>query len=326
MNRVSVQDRIAKLTSLLDRIQHNSAQPRPQRVVAPTVAQAAAPVAQPARPSTVPPASADLVEEVELLDDDLVEIQTVPPEAASEPPPAVEAPPAPAVPEVPAAKQPDFGLDFEEEEEEPPASSRRPIAASMDQALADAAEREVPLKTPPPESGPQEASIPPSPELDSLLDPGAAEARSVGEGLPTSAQLGNTVALDEGEPADLEVAHVPSDQPGAGAPEVHEDEADIPQREAVGTYDSNLAPPPEARNDLQRHSDAEARRAINEELADVPQIPKSSPPPAGAENVPELIERPRVHVRGVTSIVGAAQRFQPKTFVELLDASLKLGG
>jgi hypothetical protein len=66
--------------------------------------------------------------------------------------------------------------------EEPPASSRRPIAANMSEALAGAADsadadvddgREIPLKTPPPESGPQ-AAPPPSPqasteELDELI-------------------------------------------------------------------------------------------------------------------------------------------------------------
>jgi hypothetical protein len=244
----------------------------------------------------------------------------MPPEARSEPPPArSEPPPAQAGPG-------DFGLDFEEEEEEPPASSRRPIAASMDQALADAAERDVPIKTPPPESGPQEASLPPSPELDDLLNPGAAEQGAVETGIPTSAQLGNTVSLEEGEPAQLEVAHLPSDQPDAGEFVLHEDEADIPLRNAVGTYDLSLTPPPEAAGDLQRHNEAEARRAISEELADVPEMPRSSHPEAFSdEGVPELIERPRVHVRGVTSIVGAAQRFQPQTFLELLDASLKLG-
>lgn len=311
---MSVQERIDKLTNLLERIQRNRDLPRPPRYVAKAAIQPVAEAAPAEAPGTIPPES---IEEVELLDDDLVEIQTVPPEAAPESPPA---------PRVPAAAQSDFSLDFEEEEEEPPASSRRPIAASMDQALADAAEREVPIKTPPPESGPQEASVPPSPELDNLLHPGASEETAINEGIPTSAQLGNTVSLDEGEPADLEVAHVVVDQPHRATPIVHEDEAVIPQREAAGTYDSNLAPPPEAHSDLQRHAQAEARRAISEELSDVPQISKSAPPPAAEEGVPEVIERPHVHVRGITSIVSAAQRFQPKTFLELLDASLKLGG
>ena len=49
-------------------------------------------------------------------------------------------------------------------EEEPPASSQRPRAAMLDDGLASEPlldeDREVPLKTPPPESGPQEAPIP----------------------------------------------------------------------------------------------------------------------------------------------------------------------
>ena len=268
---------------------------------------ASAPVHQSAPPESI--------EEVELLDDDLVEIQTVPPEAAPEPPPA------PVI-----AQHSDFGLDFDEDEEEPPASSKRPIAQSMDQALADAAEREVPLKTPPPESGPQEASVPPSPELDALLEPGAAERAAVDEGIPTSAQLGNTVMLEEGGPAELEV-HVPSDQPGPDEAIVHEDEAVIPQREAVSNYDRNLAPPPEAASEYDARVESEGHRALSDELSDVPRISSSSPAPSSSSDQggPEAFERLQVNVSGVTSLVGAAQRFQPKTFLELLDASLKLG-
>jgi hypothetical protein len=263
-----------------------------------------------------------VLDEVELLDDDLVEIQTIPPEAASEPPAAEASEPPP-----PAAAKADFGLDFEEEEE-PPASSRRPIASSMDQALSDAAEREVPLKTPPPESGPQEASIPPSPEVDELLNPGASEQAAIEEGIPTSAQLGNTVTLEEGGPADLEVETGSEDDGPSVEVTMHADELELPQREAAGTYDASLAPPSDAELELTRHRNEQAaREALNEELSEMPPIPRSTPPPAASQEEagPQVFERPKVHVRGVTSIVGAAQRFQPKTFLELLDASLKLG-
>jgi hypothetical protein len=62
--------------------------------------------------------------------------------------------------------------------DEPPASSRRPIAANMSEALAGAADsvdvddgREIPLKTPPPESGPQAAppNLSPSADLDEMI-------------------------------------------------------------------------------------------------------------------------------------------------------------
>ena len=205
-------DKIAKLQGLLARVQRNAALPRPARVqaadakvvvsedivdeeevtieeavVEPVAAQVAV------EPAPIPAApveadgeapeiemSAESIEDLELLDSDVVDITDEPPPVAIE-------------------------------EEEPPASSRRPkAAASMSEALAGAAEqldsegREIPLKTPPPESGPQEAppvqglGAPPVPEglagdgVDDLLaaDPGKLE-------VPTPEQLGATVDLEE---------------------------------------------------------------------------------------------------------------------------------
>lgn len=236
-------------------------------------------------------------------------------------------PPAPV-----QAQSPGYGLDFDEEEE-PPASSRRAIASSMDEALADAAAREVPLKTPPPESGPQEAVIVPKdtglpePDLDEA-PPGAADATTLAEGLPTSAQLGNTVTLEEGGAADFEV-EAPA---GAGlresAPPPSEDfEIRLPQREAAGTYDSNLAPPPEAQSELDAHRErAVAAAAAQAEAAQ----PIATPEPVDAlgDTLPdenETYERSAVQHGPVTTVTGAPQRFRPGSFLELLDASLKLG-
>src|SRR5690606_11955814 len=134
------------------------------------------------------------------------------------------------------------------EDEDAPASSRRPIASSMDEALADAAAREGPLKTPPPESGPQESSLPASaghsPTDESL--PGASEADMLSKGLPTSAQLGNTVPLEEGEQAEFEV-HAPSEPAVADSMPPSEDfEIRLPARDAGGSYDANLEAPPGA--------------------------------------------------------------------------------
>ncbi len=122
------------------------------------------------------------IEDLELLDADVVDITDEPPPVALE------------------------------EAEEPPASSRRPkAAASMSEALAGAADqldmegREIPLKTPPPESGPQEAppvqglGAPPVPEVfeggDGVDDLLSADAARVD--VPTQEQLGATVDLEE---------------------------------------------------------------------------------------------------------------------------------
>lgn len=232
-------------------------------------------------------------------------------------------------PQVSQAQRPGFGLDFEDEEE-PPASSRRAIASSMDEALADAAAREVPLKTPPPESGPQEAVILPKsagfpePDVDEAL-PGAAEATTLAQGLPTSAQLGNTVTLEEGGAVEFEVeAPAESGQKESAPPPSEDFEIRLPQREAGGTYDSNLAPPPEALSEL----DAHRERAAAAAAAQVEAAEPVAPVDALGDTLPdetEMFERSAVPHGPVTTVTGAPQRFRPGSFLELLDASLKLG-
>ena len=248
---------------------------------------------------------------------------SVPPRAEAETSFAESEPPQPA-----AAQRPGFGLDFDEEEE-PAASSRRPIASSMDEALADAAAREVPLKTPPPESGPQEAVILPKsaalpePDVDEAL-PGAAEATTLAEGLPTSAQLGNTVTLDEGGAVEFEVeAPVESGQKESAPPPSEDFEIRLPQREAAGTYDSKLAPPPEAQSELDAHRERAAAAVPAAEMAEAVE-----PIDALGDTQPdetEVYERSAVRHGPVTTVTGAPQRFRPGSFLELLDASLKLG-
>jgi len=232
--------------------------------------------------------------------------------AESEPPPPVQ------------AQRPTFGLDFDDE---PPASSERSIASSMDEALADAAAREVPLKTPPPESGPQEAviiprsSALPEPDVDEAL-PGAAEAARIAEGVPTSAQLGNTVTLEEGSEVEFEVEAPAESGRKESAPPPSEDfEIRLPQREAGGTYDSKLAPPPEAQSELDAHRERAAAAVL------APAEPAESVDALG-DTLPdetEVFERSAVRHGPVTSVTGAPQRFRPGSFLELLDASLKLG-
>jgi hypothetical protein len=176
------QEKISRLESMLERVRRNASAARvPSRIDGGAkVAAAVAPVEEPA----------DLeIEELELGEDEFVdltdaEVEEIPAEAA----------------EIPmAAMKADESLDWEDVEE-PPASSRRPIAApSLDEALAQASApvamdegREIPLKTPPPESGPQESMAPafvtpalpgevelPAPEGESLLELGEPPAAAV---------------------------------------------------------------------------------------------------------------------------------------------------
>lgn len=229
-------------------------------------------------------------------------------------------------------------IDFEDEEEQPPASSQRSrVASSMDEALAAAAaqhdaEREVPLKTPPPESGPQEAPVVPIPsssgaDVDALLGQELDIPTREGAG-PTAEQLGQTIDLDEARGPSLELAEpAQSSVPPASAEEL---EVALPAREVAGGYDDSLLPPPEAREDLEAH-----RRRQEEELAPPPeslaQLPSLQPGPSpeivpqkAAPLTPEVTQR-TAPTESVESFISVREAFRPASFVELLDASLGLG-
>lgn len=271
----------------------------------------------------------------ELSEEDLVDISDVQPE------------PSPAAAAATSAAVRD-DLDFVDDEEEPPASSRRSrVASSMDEALAaaaesagDSSEHEVPIKTPPPESGPQEAVLPmpaglaspAAPDVDELLGqelelPQAAPA-PVG---PTQEQLGQTIDLEESRGPALELDERRTEVEGAATP--HEElEMPLPEREALGGYDARLEPPPEAREELEAH-----RRRVAEQLT--PPAPAASPsffsePPAASQQSrtaaaaashPELTARPVPAASAPERFVSAREAFRPLSFVELLDASLALG-
>jgi len=236
----------------------------------------------------------------------------------------------------------DVDIDFEEEDDQPPASSQRSrVASSMDEALAAAAEHgeaehDVPLKTPPPESGPQEAAAP-APGVDALLGeeleiPMRAEAARSSVTVPTAEQLGQTIELEEARGPSLELAEpVQSSVPPAAIEEL---EVALPSRDVVGGYDDSLMPPPEARDDLEAH-----RRRQDEDLAPPPeslaQLPSIQPggsspeivplPRTSAPVQPEMVARP-APTGSAESFASVRESFQPASFVELLDASLSLGG
>jgi hypothetical protein len=306
----------------------------------------------------------------ELLEDDIVEMS---PAAA---PVEVVVPAArPSIDEVdlnfddedeaPAARQ-----SAAEEEEPPASSSRSKIPATMDEALAHAAEhlemqegREVPLKTPPPESGPQAAMAPlpagihapPAPDIDELLEADILPAPAVLSPGPTTEQLGQTIDLEEARGPHLELDHpVPAAAAAIAAAPTEELEITLPQREFGGGYQDDLMPPPEARQDLDAHLQRVGDDAIPpppESLGQLPSIQPSarvsglfasatpavtteSPTeavstvtieaPSNAEFSPELLARPDISPSPVAKFI-RAEAPRPSTFLELLDASLTLG-
>jgi hypothetical protein len=152
--------------------------------------------------------------------------------------------------------------------------------------------------------------------------------------VPTPEQLGQTIELEEARGPSLELAEHRSDAP-APAP-LEELEVALPERDAVGGYDDNLQPPPEARDDLEAH-----RRRLEddippppESLATLPSVQPGPAPeivpldvaPAPLEAAPpEIIARP-VPVGSPEGYTSVREAFRPSSFSELLDASLSLNG
>ncbi len=229
----------------------------------------------------------DLSHEVpeELLEDDIVEVS-----------PTAEA-------EAIVPSNHDLGdLDFDDEEQdrelvgEPPASSsRHKVPSSMDEALARAAAeveieegREVPLKTPPPESGPQAAAALPAgihaplaPDIEELLEADILPVGGVSANLPTAEQLGQTIDLEEARGPHLELESALSAAPASALAQDErpndELEVALPQREVGGGYQENLMPPPEALQDLEAH-----RQRSTEEAP----APQDAPPPESLAQYP----------------------------------------
>jgi len=250
----------------------------------------------------------------------------------------------------PPPVQPMLGGDLDFEDEAAPASSQRQRLASRGDLLADASRepvaldegREVPIKTPPPESGPQEAVLPmglaapPAPNIDALLAsdiPPISLPTGVG---PRPEQLGQTIELEEGLGPDLEL-DAPAALPTPPPPSSQELEVRLPEREAVvGRFDQDLLPPPEARDDLRAQRERSDLFVGSPELtaATQPTHPPlettTLPAPGFMERPapePELVERPPIS--GISPIVVspvAPVRSRPATFAALLDASIELGG
>lgn len=263
-------------------------------------------------------AEAEPIAPEELSEEDLVEVTDV-----------TSVPPAAS----------DVDIDFEDEDEQPPASSQRKVASSMDEALAAAAEqleaeREVPLKTPPPESGPQAAPMPAglaapaAPDVDALLE-GELDIPTrieVGASGPTPEQLGQTIDLEEAGGPLLELAEPQGTSGPASAP-AEELEVTLPGWRSGARYDHNLQLPPEARAELEAHRRRLEQEAVPPPPESLAQVPSGKPAaaPEGVPAAPQVVARP-LPVGSPESFGSARESFRPRSFVELLDASLSLRG
>lgn len=328
---MSTSRRVAALTELLARVRRNAGIPRPARAltssvggqlpaedlkgedvdlvtVPPPAPAAGGPTPRhdldepdaAARSGVIPlEAGLEIDGDVELESGELIDVTDLSPEEVA----TIEAEAAEDV----AAELPD--------EAAPPSSSRRPRLADeaeLTESGADPQEREVPLHTPPPESGRQVTApvqIPAhgAPPRDLLEVGDELSARHPGPG-PTPEQLGETIELDEPLGGDLELDEA-SEAPTPPPPPRDDLEHELP-RGSPAAYDSSLELPSSAAEDLVRHRVRE--RARGEAVA----APVVAAPTA-------VVERPVLHARPA-EIKGTVPRAEPRSFLELLDDSLAL--
>jgi len=273
----------------------------------------------PAEPvSAVQPRPSEAPEELD--EDDVVEMTTLPPapkaeERGTDPDLAVS---------VSSSDDVEISIEEEEDEEQPPASSRRPkLSEEPDEMIAETAlddGREVPVKTPPPESGPQEAALPLGtafhdrrlPDVDQL------EADMLGPPSmgPTAEQLGETIELEApvGPELEIDVAAPPEASPIREAPP-EELEVALPRAPMLsGTFDVGASIPP---IDISMKAEplptVPAARSIQESPTSL-EIRSSSA---------DVTVRP---THGATDVarVTLARAPTTKVFIEILDQSLAL--
>jgi len=330
---LTAQEQIAKLESLLDRIRRNMSRPR---TAAPVVAAAAAPAA-PAPQAAEPIAAA-----------------ATPPPAAAMPPPAqafVEEIQEP-IPDIEDLDMSDVevvelaadeGAAVSAAEDEAPDTIDEPIPESAPRpaaAMADVAEPEAPIKTPPPESGrqvvapiapvihddlPGEADLSGSGDVDSLLEAdlsGGPISRAPLEGGPTMEQLGATVEIlgSDAPAAALELDAGPVAQPAA--PPADELELELPKQGFAGGYEDRLAPPSGAQADL-RSLEASPPPPAAEPFS--PPAPAPLPPAqAQVATGPTIVQRPAIDAHAAEVIAAKPMAKPSETFLDLLDVSLAL--
>lgn len=284
------EQKLSVLRSLLQRVQARAIAPRapsaPASVPAPvpvaaepdlleelTLASPPAPAAASAPPTsgTMPIAAPVAADELEIVEELQPEATPAPASAA----PADRLEPVDLIEEGPAELEPvldeETGDQLAPDEERAPISSRRPRAPeTTDDGLDDVAvevafEQDVPLKTPPPESGRQQVApievspSPPPPKLEPASDdlemaipvsaaPPPPPPRAP---MPSIEQLGGTIDLAAG---DSDVAlELAAPKPAPMQRSSGEMEAVLPPAVGGGTYTPELAPPPEAVEDLARH-------------------------------------------------------------------------
>jgi nicotinate-nucleotide--dimethylbenzimidazole phosphoribosyltransferase len=190
-------------------------------------------------------------------------------------------------------------IEVEIEEPPPDSSPRARVPGSIDEALASVSvdsEPEAPVKTPPPESGRQPAE-------------GVYTAPIPPTAVPTPEQLGDTLELEAPTVAELELDLGPAKL----EPVKEELEVEIPKQASVLEPISSIEP--------QRAPEPSHVEIIPEEASAARQQPDAEP----LELQPNVTRRPAAGDSAKVQLVQSVRAFAPRSFLELLDASLKLG-
>jgi hypothetical protein len=349
------EQRIQRLQTLLQRIQRKAAQPRTtagQKFVlrgteSPRTDDVAAGPSVPAslKPLSSPMAAPPTASELARIQ--LKPLTTQP--AQSDVVQEIQAPPSPSIEPQKAAPAADAGgFDFEErtthqmpssapagelswseppqastqaQEAAPADSSRRPrVAASIDEALAEAtgdSETEIPIKTPPPESGRQPTEGP-----YTATAPGALAS-------PTAEQLGETLELEEPTSEEIELDLIAEEEPS----EPEELEVELPARPSMLELpDESATAEGEIFESAHRAPEHSQVLATPDEIEadDIEEVDAEPTDNTLLSDPSRLALSPEVTVRTQTNqyvpleVLSAVRNFAPRSFVELLDASLKL--
>jgi hypothetical protein len=257
---------------------------------------------------------------MEISDEDLLEVTTIPPEAEVSGTVDVSQATRSAPPE-------EIDATDLEDEQAPVSSSRFKVPSTLDEALASAAEsegdREIPAQTPPPESGPQEAL--PATGLDAPRVPDVHQLEADLDGPPslgpTAEQLGETIELEAPRGPDLEIdVAVVTDPKPAVTPQPEELEVTLPRASLPsGLYDVNVSAPPEPI--VTAPSPAATTGEIPIVTMPAPSTAVTVPAQAGTDGPTRTVARPAIGATDVAQVT-LVPPSSARSFIELLDASL----
>lgn len=301
----------------------------------PTMSGAIIPLPPLAAASTEAPASDEVIEELDFDDSEAVDVTSDRPPSAEIS--SIEASPVVEAIDITARRAEVAELDDlswtdpPTQDRRPPDSSPRPrAAASLNEALAEAAaesESVIPLKTPPPESGRQpmdgvySASIPDKTPTDSFP-------------IPTIEQLGETLELETPTSANIELDRVVS-QVQTRKEELEFElprrpsALELPNRDELPTLTTTAAPVAASKLRAPPRILVVPDDADTVEVAAVEPVQDLSAPSTDRDSArlqPEVTTRSASAQAVVPEVIHAARKFTPRSFAELLDASLKLGG